>query len=258
MPKINDDIFETLADAPWWVSVAVSFCVFMGLRFILPALVQGSPFCRLGGLCQVLARWIALAFLIPGAISAFRSFKRGELLKGQTSISAVRSLSWRAFEELVGEAYRRHGYSVTGNSGPGADGGVDIVARKDGETTLIQCKQWRGQQVGVRIVREMFGLLHAERADHVHIVTTGSFTDEAKEFAQGKPILLIDGPLVLEFVKVAQSQTLPTLTNPQQKMVCPQCGSDMVVRTARTGSRVGNQFWGCVRFPSCQGTRAIG
>jgi len=209
--KRNDDIFEALAASPWWVSVVVSFCIFMGLRFILPALVQGSLFCRLGGLCQLLAKWIALAFLIPGAISAFRSFKRGELLEGQTSISTVCSLSWRAFEELVGEAYRRHGYSVTGNSGPGADGGVDLVVRKDGETTLIQCKQWRSQQVGVRIVREMFGLLHAERADHVHIVTAGSFTHEAKAFARGKPVQLIDGPRLLEFVKVARSGTTACL-----------------------------------------------
>lgn len=36
---------------------------------------------------------------------------------------------------------------------------------------------------------------------------------------------------------------------------CPRCGSPMLRRTARLGSRAGSQFWGCSRFPSCRGTR---
>jgi DNA-binding helix-hairpin-helix protein with protein kinase domain len=38
-------------------------------------------------------------------------------------------------------------------------------------------------------------------------------------------------------------------------VTCPTCGSSMVRRTARRGSRRGNQFWGCSRYPSCKGTR---
>lgn len=38
-------------------------------------------------------------------------------------------------------------------------------------------------------------------------------------------------------------------------VTCPSCGSRMVRRTARRGSRRGNQFWGCSRYPSCKGTR---
>ncbi|MFZ2996034.1 protein kinase domain-containing protein [Sphingobium sp.] len=38
-------------------------------------------------------------------------------------------------------------------------------------------------------------------------------------------------------------------------VTCPTCGSRMVRRTARRGSRRGNQFWGCSRYPTCKGTR---
>jgi ssDNA-binding Zn-finger/Zn-ribbon topoisomerase 1 len=38
---------------------------------------------------------------------------------------------------------------------------------------------------------------------------------------------------------------------------CPRCGSRMVRRTARRGSRAGKPFWGCSRFPSCTGTRPV-
>jgi hypothetical protein len=36
---------------------------------------------------------------------------------------------------------------------------------------------------------------------------------------------------------------------------CPRCGSRMSRRTARRGTRAGQQFWGCSRYPSCKGIR---
>jgi ATP-dependent DNA helicase RecQ len=35
---------------------------------------------------------------------------------------------------------------------------------------------------------------------------------------------------------------------------CPQCGSNMVLRTARRGSNAGNRFYGCSNYPRCKGT----
>lgn len=37
---------------------------------------------------------------------------------------------------------------------------------------------------------------------------------------------------------------------------CPSCGASMVRRTARKGKRAGRQFWGCSRYPACNGTRS--
>jgi predicted RNA-binding Zn-ribbon protein involved in translation (DUF1610 family) len=39
--------------------------------------------------------------------------------------------------------------------------------------------------------------------------------------------------------------------------LCPQCGSQMIIRSARQGSNNGSQFFGCSRFPDCRGTRPI-
>jgi len=36
---------------------------------------------------------------------------------------------------------------------------------------------------------------------------------------------------------------------------CPTCGTALVLRTARKGSRAGSQFWGCAGFPKCRYTR---
>lgn len=35
---------------------------------------------------------------------------------------------------------------------------------------------------------------------------------------------------------------------------CPKCGSDMVLRTAKQGDHKGEDFWGCSKYPKCNGT----
>ncbi len=34
--------------------------------------------------------------------------------------------------------------------------------------------------------------------------------------------------------------------------LCPSCGSEMILRTARKGRYAGKQFWGCRNYPSCR------
>jgi len=41
------------------------------------------------------------------------------------------------------------------------------------------------------------------------------------------------------------------------KPVCPDCGKPMKLRTARTGRRIGHQFWGCSGYPDCKGTQPL-
>lgn len=37
---------------------------------------------------------------------------------------------------------------------------------------------------------------------------------------------------------------------------CPNCGSSMVRRTAKSGANAGNSFWGCSQYPACRGVRS--
>ncbi len=38
---------------------------------------------------------------------------------------------------------------------------------------------------------------------------------------------------------------------------CGRCGNPLVLRTARSGSNAGSQFWGCSRYPSCRYVRKV-
>jgi DNA-binding helix-hairpin-helix protein with protein kinase domain len=50
---------------------------------------------------------------------------------------------------------------------------------------------------------------------------------------------------------------VPAKTVGAPGLSCPRCNSPMVRRVARKGSIAGNAFWGCSRFPSCNGMRPI-
>lgn len=37
-----------------------------------------------------------------------------------------------------------------------------------------------------------------------------------------------------------------------ESLICPKCGSKLVLRTAKKGDNAGNQFYGCSSFPKCR------
>ena len=86
--------------------------------------------------------------------------------------ASVHSMSGSEFELLVGEVFRRRRYQVEEGGGRGPDGGVDLIARRGGETALVQCKHWRTKQVGVGVVRELLGSMTALDAKAGAVVTS--------------------------------------------------------------------------------------
>jgi len=260
MARKNESILNLLVGAPWWVSVVLSGVVFVILRYIFPGISGDNLVLKsVARAAPIVAPWAALVLLLPAPVSAYRSWRKRKLLDDQKDLDGIRSLSWREFEELVGEAYRRQGYSVRENSGAGPDGGIDLVLKKDGNTYLVQCKQWRSMKIGVKVVREIYGLLAAKHAHGAIIITSGMFTQEAKSFAAGKPIDLVEGRQLADLVgsvqKTAAGASKVQVNQTSTVNVCPKCGAELVVRTARKGANAGKQFYGCIRFPACRYTR---
>ncbi|MEX2605799.1 MAG: restriction endonuclease [Kiritimatiellia bacterium] len=167
-------------------------------------------------------------------------------------------------EILVGEAYRRQGYQIEEIGGGGADGGVDLILQNRKGKTLVQCKRWRTQRVGVDKVRELYGVVMAENAAAGILVTTGTFTHDAESFAKGKPLTLVNGTALEQLVRDVQPKTLQCQTEPEpqslgvsQEPLCPTCSEPMVRRTAKRGKNPGEEFRGCVKYPKCRGTRPV-
>lgn len=256
----RSSVGDLLVMAPWWISAGLAVLSFTALRWLLPGLVGPNAFVRAladGG--ARLAWFPALFFGLLSVASLVLRKKKAALVDLQQDLESLRGLGWKEFEWLVGEAYRRQGYVIDESLGGGPDGGVDVALRRNGETTLVQCKQWRAKSVGVPVVRELFGVMTAEKAQHAVVITSGDFTREASAFAEGKPITLVDGPHLLELVRAVQrrpSTETEMLVEQRSSSIptCPRCGNPMVLRTAKRGAKAGKSFWGCSTYPACTGT----
>lgn len=247
--SIVDDLFFL----PWWVSLVFGGVIYSLLRLGLPAMASDNTIQLViyQGLSS-LAGLVASLFVIISVAAAIRQFKVGELFREQATTLNLSTISWHQFEELVGEAYRRMGYQVTGNTCGGADGGIDLMLRKGGEKTLVQCKHWKSSQVGVSIIREHYGVMCKEQADHGIVVCSGRFTEDAIAFAKGLPLDLVDGARLKKLIVLPKAVRKQA---PVYNPLCPTCSGGMVMRKASKGRFAGQNFMGCKRFPKCRGTR---
>ena len=221
------------------------------------AIFSSSPL--LAGLGVVISMgWpiFSLLFLIAALASFFSERNRTALFKQNRSIDRIRSLGWQQFEQFVGRYFKEQGYFVV-ETPAGPDGGVDLVLRKDGEKTYVQCKHWKTYKVSVVKVRELLGSMAAGRADRGVLVTTGQFTSSAKQFGKQHRIRLIDGNELERLIHITADDGVPQSPPGEDQPKCPVCNSAMIKRTAKKGSNPGRQFWGCMKFPACRGTRNI-
>lgn len=264
-----DALEERLVHAPLWVGPCVATTIFVVFYSVIPFLLSyfDSKVIVLWQDVFRFAAWIFTFTALVAWVSAMVIGKRdNRRLNANTELASIRELSWQEFERLLAAAYRKKGFIVTMRGGPQGDGGVDLELQSAGAKTLVQCKRWKKWRVGAPILRELYGAMHAEGAVRGALVTCGRFTKPAQEFAEGKPIDLIDGEQLVELIQTVQGEakasnpTPAAVTTPEQPAsvpMCPTCGAAMVRRTARRGRHAGHDFWACPTFPKCRGKRAI-
>ncbi len=191
--NLIEDIVELTTQLPWWVGVLaalLSWAALYGLLRTPPPLSFPSdevilPVLR--GVVMAMQFLLPTMFLAGAALSAwlrYKQYKNYADVAGERGHAALELLTWREFEHLVGEFFRRKGFSVEQHGGPEPDGGVDLVASIGEDRYLVQCKHWRVQRVGVKVVREICGVAAAQNAAGVFVVTSGTFTDEARRFVE--------------------------------------------------------------------------
>lgn len=99
------------------------------------------------------------------------------------------------FENLVGNLFTQMGLD-TRQTQTSRDGGVDAIAFDSrpvlGGKIVIQAKRYKNT-VGVAAVRDLYGTMINEGASKGILVTTSGYGKDAFNFANDKPIELIDG-----------------------------------------------------------------
>lgn len=110
----------------------------------------------------------------------------------------------KQFEDLTAQIYTAAGYTVE-RVGASHDGGVDVWAEKQTgpgrQRIAIQCKHIKAN-VGRPDVQKLFGVVSADQTiTRGDLVTSSDFSGEARSFAHGKRLALINRERLVEWAR---------------------------------------------------------
>jgi len=111
-------------------------------------------------------------------------------------------------------------------------------------------------------IRELYGIMAAEKVRHGIYITTSSFTQDAQEFGNDKRLLLINGDDFIKNIKDLNDEDKARLDKVARVKghnipTCPNCNVKMIKRVSQKGKNQGNEFWGCQNYPRCKNVLQI-
>lgn len=120
---------------------------------------------------------------------------------------ALARMSWHTFEHLLAEHYREQGWRVEYDSRPKSlkalGTSLDLRLRRGDQVTIVQCRQWDAQEVGVDGVNELLATMLNEGVSGGVLLTRGTFTGEARTAQRRQPRLqLVDGDTLRIMLKL--------------------------------------------------------
>jgi hypothetical protein len=104
----------------------------------------------------------------------------------------LRAMPPERFADWCAARLREQGYRVTPVAGL-SDRGVDLIAERERERLVVQCKRWFGARpVAEPQVQELYEAMQHEHANGAVVITTGVFSEPTLLRAEGTRIRLWD------------------------------------------------------------------
>jgi restriction system protein len=145
---------------------------------------------------RVIWPWVVILLLFAAAVWALKRQRR--VLDERVARRALAQMSWPEVERLIGDYVRGRDFAVAETERAQADGAADLLVTRLDEYYLVRSRHWRDATVSAEAVREFQQVLAARHAAGGFIVTSGSFSPEARELARERQIELVDGEQLAE------------------------------------------------------------
>lgn len=169
----------------------------------------------------------------------------------------LRQVDPREFERIVLLVYQSIGYATEATPITG-DQGIDGFLRLDCELVLLQCKRVQ-KSVGQPVIRDLYGnikhfrdLTPPEISIRGLLVTTGRASQQARSWAVGKPIQIVEIDALIALIDrhIRLDEVIPSnfsVISAPQKGICSRCGGQLKRVMGRNGA-----FYGCINYPRCR------
>ncbi|MES2879255.1 MAG: restriction endonuclease [Pseudomonadota bacterium] len=245
---------------PGWLALAAG-ALMLGLHRISKAkLDAGSPLPSLTPQAPTPVEPHILRDIRPNLVSEPRErdvpVQQARQAETSWSPAVFAAIEWRRFEAVCEKLFGQAGFETKSQS-HGADGGVDIwlySRNATGPAAVVQCKHWQGKAVGVKEMREFFGVMASHKLTRGVYATTSTYTADAQQFAKVNSINALDSQGLLELIAKRtpeQQQALLDVAYEGEywRPTCASCGIKLVERKPAKG---GAGFWGCSNYPKCK------
>ncbi|HTD91209.1 MAG TPA: restriction endonuclease [Burkholderiales bacterium] len=166
-------LFSVLLKQPWWISALAGVTLFGIAQLAFPPV---APF-------------VALPFLGISVYVGYRQMRTISPRQVEQRLQSLRELSWDQFSAVVTNAYQRQGYTVAPANKPV----YDFTLTQRGRVTLLQCRRWKVNQLGVGPLQELANAIASAEAYNGICITAANLSPQAREFAVGKSINLVTG-----------------------------------------------------------------
>ncbi len=144
------------------------------------------------GLVSGLILALAIAVIVAALAFFFSLEKRKRISRAylKSTLADLDYATGENFERYLLAFFESQGYRghLTDKS---HDYGADLVLHKDGRTTVVQAKRYRGR-VGVAAVQQVVGAKSYYKADDMIVATNAYFTAPAKKLAAANHVTLLD------------------------------------------------------------------
>lgn len=136
-------------------------------------------------ICGITVLLVVLAVLMPRLLH-----KHENSVYLRSTLADLDHAKGEQFERYLLAFFERQGYRghMTEKS---HDYGADLVLHKNGETTIVQAKRYRGK-VGIAAVQQIVGAKSYYHADHMIVATNAYFSAPAKKLAKANHVRLMD------------------------------------------------------------------
>lgn len=183
---------------------AIAIVFYPGLGLILPIALHWSTVALIEAniFGTALAAVVSLGWLAIQVEAA----SRRHLIEWT---SDLRLLTAEEFEWLVGETFRREGWTVRETGRQDApDGNIDLELTRNGLRKIVQCKRWESWQIKVDEIQRFAGTLLREGLPGSAgiFVTLSGFTEHARAEVRKTGVTLIDGRELYSMIEKARRE----------------------------------------------------
>jgi len=216
-------LFERLVKLPWWLGLVIAAVAYTIFTVSVPRHLGQSAVLLGVRSAGALVAWLtAVVFTVISLFSLARMRLASRADAPPKDVAWVRALDWEACNELMGHCWRGRGFELAEFAGETVDDDLLLVQLRSRQRSLVRYRHWRALNVGADPVRDLFAAMKSRDASRAFLITSGQFSIEALEFAQDKPIELIDGAALADMLEEGRRRIAPEATPGSDSLSAPR------------------------------------